>query len=439
MAEPADGMSEAPSPTVYRDRDFRIFQLSRFLLTVAMQIQSVAIGWQIYEMERTPLALGLVGLCQFAPMFLLTLPAGEMADRFDRRRVLGAALVMASTCSFLFLGLSIAHVATAVTYYAVLILFGAGRGFSAPAGQSLLAFLVPPEKLPRAIALSSSVFTVAVIIGPALGGFLYAFGPIATYSVCAACFLIAGACTFTLGGRRRAGPVDSEATRLERVIEGVRFVRDRPVVFGAISLDLFAVLLGGATALLPVFARDILHTGPMGLGLLRSAPAVGAAAMALWLAKRPVERGTGIKMFAAVIVFGIATIVFGLSRSFYLSLGALAVLGASDMISVFVRSALINYATPDEMRGRVGAVSILFIGASNELGEFESGITAAWFGTIPAVVIGGIGTLAVAALWMKLFPPLRKVDRLNDVAPRGLPAIGEIAVDAVGTAADVGP
>jgi len=406
-------MSAAPS--VYRRRDFVVFQLGRFLLTVAMQVQSVAIGWQIYEMERTPLALGLVGLCQFAPMFLLTLPAGELADRFDQRRVLGAALLMASICSLLFLGLSLARVASAAAFYAVLILFGAGRGFSGPAGQSLLAFLVPPEKLARSIALGSSVFTTAVIVGPALGGFLYVFGPVATYSVCAACFLIAGVCTFTLGGRRRSGAVANEATRLERVIKGVRFVRDRSVMFGAVSLDLFAVLLGGPAALLPIFARDILHTGPMGLGLLRSAPALGAAAMALWLLRKPLDRGSGSKMFAAVIVFGLATIIFGLSRNFLLSLAALAVLGASDMISVFVRSALINSATPDEMRGRIGAVSSLFIGASNELGEFESGITAAWFGTIPAVVIGGLGTLCVAALWLRLFPPLRAVDRLSDV------------------------
>jgi MFS family permease len=413
MAEPAEGMSAAPS--VYRQRDFVVFQLGRFLLTVAMQVQSVAIGWQIYEMEHTPLALGLVGLCQFAPMFLLTLPAGELADRFDQRHVLGAALLMASLCSLLFMGLSLARVASTTAFYAVLILFGAGRGFSSPSAQSLLAFLVPPEKLARSIALGSSVFMTAVIVGPALGGFLYAFGPVATYSVCAACFLIAGACTFTLGGRRRSGLVANEATRLERVIEGVRFVRERPVVFGAISLDLFAVLLGGATALLPVFARDILDTGPMGLGLLRSAPALGAASMALWLARRPLERCTGAKMFAAVILFGLATIVFGLSRNFFLSLAALGVLGASDMVSVFVRQSLINYATPDEMRGRVGAMSSLFVGASNELGEFESGLTAAWFGTIPAVVIGGLGTLCVAALWMRLFPPLRAVDRLSDI------------------------
>jgi MFS family permease len=281
----------------------------------------------------------------------------------------------------------------------------------------LLAFLVPPERLARSIAVNSSVFMVAVIAGPALGGFLYALGPTATYSVCVVGFLASGALMVTLGGRRVTKAVSVADGRLARVAEGIRFVRTRPVVFGAISLDLFAVLLGGATALLPVFARDILQVGPIGLGLLRSAPAAGAAVTALALTGRPIERGTGWKMFAAVAVFGVATVVFGLSRNFTLSLAALSVLGASDMISVFVRHALVNFATPDEMRGRVGSVNMLFIGASNELGEFESGLTAALFGTVPAVVIGGLGTLAVVAAWMKLFPPLRTVDRLSDVAP----------------------
>jgi len=406
------------SPTLYRHRDFAFFLSGRFLGTVAMQVQSVAIGWQIYEMERTPLALGLVGLCQFLPMFLLTLPAGEITDRLNQRVVLAVAMVLQGICGALFLGLSLAHVTSAIAFYAVLVLFGAARGFSGPAGQSLLAFLVPPERLARSIALNSSVFMVAVIAGPALGGFLYALGPDATYGVCVAGFLASGTCMVTLGGRRRAGAVQGDASRLARVAEGIRFVRTRPVVFGAISLDLFAVLLGGATALLPVFARDILHVGPIGLGLLRSAPAAGAAMMAFALARRPIERGTGRKMFAAVAVFGAAIIAFGLSQNFLLSLGALFVLGGSDMISVFVRHALVNFATPDEMRGRVGAVNVLFIGASNELGEFESGLTAAIFGTVPAVVIGGLGTLAVVAAWMKLFPPLRTVDRLSDVVPQ---------------------
>lgn len=401
--------------TVYRHRDFLFFAISRFLGTTAMMVQSVAIGWQIYEMEQTPLALGLVGLCQFAPMFLFTLPAGELADRFDQRKVLACATILMAVCSALFFGLSMVGVKSALAYYAVLVLFGVGRGFASPSGQSLLPFLVPKEKLPRAIALNSSVFMVAVIAGPALGGFLYVFGPEFTYGVCLTNLIVCAGLTAALGGRRRSNSVDSEASRLERVKEGVRFVRHRPVIFGAISLDLFAVLLGGATALLPIYAKDILHTGPEGLGLLRSAPAIGAAVVALALARWPIERRIGTKMFGAVAIFGIATIVFGLSTNFWISLIALAVLGASDMISVFVRQSLVTFATPDEMRGRVGAVNMLFIGASNELGEFESGITAALFGPVLAVVIGGFGTLAVVATWMKLFPPLKTVDRLKDV------------------------
>ncbi len=410
-------MTETVVPdTLYRRRDFASFISARFFSTIAMQVQSVAIGWQIYNIVHDPLALGLVGLCQFAPMFLLTLPAGEISDRFDQRKVFAAALAMQGLCSALFLFLSLSYPRTVWPFYAVLILFGSARGFSGPSGQSLLAFLVPPENLPRAIALSSSAFTTAVIAGPALGGFLFVLGPIPTYAICVVGYLLASSLIVGLGGRK-AAQSGHHASRLERVAAGVHFVRQRPIVLGAISLDLFAVLLGGATALLPVFARDILHVGSIGLGFLRAAPATGAALTAILLARWPVERGTGVKMFGAVAVFGIATIVFGLSQNFFLSLAALFVLGASDMISVFVRSSLINLATPDEMRGRVGAVNMLFIGASNELGEFESGVTAAWFGTIPAVIVGGVGTLLVVGVWMWLFPPLRNVDKLTDVAP----------------------
>ena len=399
---------------VYRPRDLPAFIGSGFLSSVAMQIQSVAIGWQIYDIERTPLALGLVGLCQFVPMFLLTLPAGELADRVDQRRLLALAEVVQAACSGLFLLCTVLSPHRALPFYIVLALFGAARGFTEPANQSLLAFLVPPEGLAKAIARNSSLLTVAVIAGPAVGGFLFAAGPVATYSTCLVAFLVAALFAASLGGRRVDHSQTKFADRWERVIEGVRFVRARPIVLGAISLDLFAVLLGGAVALLPVFARDVLHVGPMGLGLLRSAPAAGAALMAFTLTAFPVERHSGRHLFVAVAIFGVATVIFGVSESFYLSLAALLVTGASDMISVFIRASLINLATPDPMRGRVGAVNMLFIGASGELGEFESGMTAAWFGTIPAVVIGGLGTLAVVAIWMWLFPPLRKVDRLTD-------------------------
>jgi MFS family permease len=403
------------SPSIYRDRDLYFFVSSRFIATLAIQVQSVAIGWQVYDMERTPLALGLVGLCQFLPMFLLTLPAGDITDRFNQRRVYSLAAGLQAVCSALFLGLSIFRPHTAWMYFAVLVLFGAARGFAGPSGSSLLPFLVPPERMSRSMAFSSSFFTAATISGPALGGFLYALGPVYVYSICITGFIGAALIVSRLGGRRFT-PERTEATRYDRVAEGVTFVRSRPVVLGAISLDLFAVLLGGATALLPVYARDILHVGPMGLGFLRSAPAAGAFSMAFALTHWPIRKRVGGKMFAAVAVFGVATIVFGLSSWFPLSLLALYILGASDMVSVNIRSSLIQLSTPDVMRGRVSSVSMLFIGASNELGEFESGTTAALMGTVPAVVAGGIGTLLVVGLWMKLFPPLYRVNKFTDVA-----------------------
>jgi hypothetical protein len=408
-------MSEIP-PAIYRRRDLYLFVTSRFVSVLAMQVQSVAIGWQIYDIARTPWSLGLVGLCQFVPMFLCTLPAGELTDRFNQRRIYSLAALLQAICSALFLGLSLFAPHRPAPFYGVLILFGAARGFAGPSGQSLLPFLVPPERLSKSIALSGSFFTSAVIAGPALGGFLYAFGqPALVYGLCICAYGLASLIVSRLGGRRFT-PQTGEDSRLARIAQGVHFVRSRPVVLGAISLDLFAVLLGGATALLPVFARDILHIGPWGLGLLRSAPAAGAFITAFVLHQRPIESGTGAKMFGAVALFGAATVLFGLSTSFPLSLAALFVLGASDMVSVQVRSALIQISTPDAMRGRVSAVSSLFIGASNELGEFESGGTAALFGTVPAVILGGIGTLAVVGLWMKLFPALRKVNRIDEVA-----------------------
>jgi MFS family permease len=402
--------------TTYRVRDFRLFLAARFLATIAMQVQSVAVGWEIYDLTRTPLALGLVGLCQFVPMFLLTLPAGDVADRFDQRRVFFASAMVQAAASALFLALTFLHAHLIWPFYAVLVLFGAARGFAGPSSQSLLPFLVPREQLQSALAWGSSSFQVAVLVGPALGGFLYALGVSVAFSVCCASFLGAGIAALFLGGRRREPGAATLNTAVERVAEGVKFVRARSVILGAISLDLFAVLLGGATALLPIYARDILFVGPVGLGFLRSAPALGATIVGALLGRKPLARHAGQVMFAAVAVFGLATIVFGLSRNFYLSLAALAVLGASDMLSVYIRHSLIQFATPDAMRGRVSAVNVLFIGASNELGEFESGITAAWFGTVPAVVIGGIGTLFVVGAWMGLFPPLRRVDRLAEIS-----------------------
>ncbi|MGH8226820.1 MAG: MFS transporter [Steroidobacteraceae bacterium] len=405
----------APRPR-YPRRDLPLYLGTRTLARVAMLVQSVAVGWQVYALTSSPLALGIVGLVEFAPMFLLTLPAGELADRFDQRLILAASYGLEALSSGLLLAYSLLAPRQVWPLYGILVLFGCARGFSGPAGRSLLPFLVPPERLAQAIAWASSIGQVAVIAGPAAGGFAYAIGPGFAYGTCLVAFL-AAVCGMLLLRGRRPEATAALAGRIERVKEGVRFVRSRPVVLGAISLDLFAVLLGGATALLPVYARDILHVGPTGLGLLRSAPAAGAAIVAVYLVCRPIERGIGTALFTAVGVFGVATIVFGFSTSFGLSLGALVVLGGSDQVSVYIRSALVQFATPDPMRGRVSAVSTLFISSSNELGEFESGVTAALIGTVPAVIVGGVGTLIVVALWMKMFPPLRTVERMTDVMP----------------------
>jgi MFS family permease len=401
---------------IYRAGDFPLFLACRFFTAVAMQVQSVAIGWRIYDLTHSPLSLGLVGLSQFVPIFALTLPAGDLADRSDPRRVFSTSLIALALCGGLLVWATFALTHVLWPYYAVLIAIGTLRGIAAPSSQSLVSFLVPPERLPRAIAWSSSTFQVAVIVGPACGGLLYAFGPTAAFGASAGCFLLAGLGIGRLAGRRRTDEAGPKAGATARIAEGIAFVRHRPIILGALSLDLFAVLLGGATALLPAYARDILFVGPVGLGLLRSAPAFGAALTAVSIGRRPIARHAGMKMFLAVAIFGIATIVFGLSRDFYLSLAALAVLGAADMISVYVRQSMVQLSVPDSMRGRVSAVNVLFIGTSNELGEFESGVTAAWFGIVPAVVLGGVGTIGIVALWMRLFPALGKVDRFTEVS-----------------------
>ena len=400
--------SLAPRPTHH----LWIYLGARLAGTVGIQVQSLAIGWQVYARTGDPLHLGLVGLAQFAPLALLSLWAGSVADRVDRRRML-------IVCRLLYGGGSaalgvLAMLRSDVTaIYAVLVLLGAIRAFAAPAGVALLPSLVSQERLPRAIALSSSTFHVATIAGPAVGGLLYALGGAQTaYFTAAGLEVVACALLLLLGHR----PIDRQAPEegaLERLLGGVRYVWNRKILLGAVSLDLFAVLLGGAVALMPVYARDILHVGETGLGFLRSAPAVGALAVALLLSWRPLVRHTGLWMLGCVALFGAATIVFGLSSHFALSVIALAVLGAADMVSVVVRQSLVQIQTPDAMRGRVAAVSMIFVGASNELGELESGLTAAWLGTVRAVVVGGIGTIAVTGLWALLFPALRRVDRLS--------------------------
>ena len=395
----------------------RLYLSVRFGTTLGTQIQSVAVGWQVYDITRDPVALGYVGLSIFLPMLLLVLPAGDLADRVDRRFMLMASYLVQVVTSAMLLVLTLTGVKAMWAFYSVITLLGVALGLSQPAMQSFLPFLVTLDKLPQAIAWNASAYRTAVIAGPALGGFLYDLGPVVNYGLCLGLYIFTLIAMWNLRIRAQKS-VQSSTTTLERIVDGIVYMRQRPILFGAISLDLFAMLLGGTTALLPIFARDVLHTGPAGLGFLRMAPAMGAAIVAIVLARWQLHRHTGISMFACVAIFGAATIVFGLSREFYLSMAALVVTGAADMVSVYVRSALVQLATPDHMRGRVGSLNSLFIGASNELGEFRAGMTAGLFGTVPAVVLGGIGTLTVVALWMGLFPPLRRVDRFSDVAVR---------------------
>ncbi len=381
-----------------------------------MQVQSAAVAWQLYELTRDPFALGLAGLAQFAPMFALMLYAGDVADRHERRRILAASYLVEAICAVVFIALTLADVKETWPYFATLVLFGVARAFSAPASQSFLPQIVSAEDLPRAISVSSTVFQVAVISGPALGGAALLAGAGIAYAICIGLFVLSAVLIYAIAATVRP-PVETTSTLIERVAEGIAYVRRRREILGAISLDLFAVLLGGAVALLPIFAKDILHVGSFGFGLLRAGPAIGAAIMSVWLTMRPLQRRAGVWMFVNVAIFGVATVVFGLSENFVLSLACLIAMGAADMVSVNVRHALTQLATPDHMRGRVSAVNMLFIGASNELGEFESGVTAAWWGTVPAVVVGGIGTLVVTGLWAYWFPELRKVDRLSDLKP----------------------
>lgn len=380
---------------------------------IGFQMQGVAVGWQVYEITRRPLDLGYVGLAQFVPSILLSLVAGEVADRVERRRLLMVCYGMLAACTLALAGLAVAGTSSVAWIYAILVGLGVGRAFAGPAAQALVPNLVPTEHFPNAVAWSSSVWHVAVVAGPAVGGAVYALtGSAAVYGIAAVLQLVALVSIGALPVGRITAPRGADDDAWRRLVAGLEFVWRKKVILGAISLDMVAVLLGGAVALLPVYAKDILHTGPTGLGFLRSAPALGAVAMSLGLAYRPIERRTGYVMFAGVFVFGLATIAFGLAEQFSVALAALVLLGAADMLSVYVRSNLVQLATPDGMRGRVSAVNLAFIGVSNELGEFESGVTAAWLGTVPSVVLGGVGSCVVVVLWMLLFPALRRVDRL---------------------------
>ncbi len=401
----------------FEHRDFRFYLSARFLSNVGTQIMSVAVAWQVYAITHRAIDLGYVGLAQFVPAFGFSTAAGQLADRVDRARILATCSLVLAGCALALFAISREATHTVFPIYVVLFFVGVARSFSGPAGQSLLPSLVPQAHFPNAVAWGSTVWQVSTIVGPSLGGVLYGAGPTWVYGVCASLLVTASMLVFAIPKHaiaRQSDEGEKESVSWETVLAGFRYVRDHRVILGSVSLDLFAVLLGGATALLPIYASDYLHVGPTGLGVLRSAPAVGAAAMAIALAYRPLARRAGVTMLTSVAIFGVATIVFGLSRSFGVSLVALAVLGASDMVSVMVRSTVVQLRTPPEMRGRVSAVNTMFIVASNELGEFESGITAAWFGPVAAVVIGGVGSVVVVALYALFFPELRKIDRLDD-------------------------
>jgi MFS family permease len=386
---------------------FRRFWFSRVLSTLAFQMQAVAIGWQVYALTNSAFYLGLVGLCQFVPMILLTLVVGHAADRYDRRRIVGVCqLVEGAAAATLVLG-TLGGWMTVERMLAVVAVLGAARAFEGPTMSALMPTLVPRTLIPQGSAWLASATQTAQIVGPALGGLLFAIGAPAPFLTACVLFLVASGLTAAIPrtlAARSGAPLPAES-----FFSGILFIREKRVLLGILSLDLFAVLLGGVTALLPIYARDILGTGPWGLGLLRSAPALGALVMSVALARHPLEHRVGRTLFAAVIIFGLATIVFGVSTHLLLSLTALGVLGMADVISVVIRYSLTQLQTPDAMRGRVSATFSLFTGTSNQLGEFRAGVTAALFGAVGAALIGGVGTIAVALLWMVIFPELRRI------------------------------
>jgi MFS family permease len=405
------GVPSRSGARLWRHRPFLHYFASRSLSEFSYQIAAVAVGWQIYALTHSAFDLGLAGLVQFAPSALLMLPAGHAADRYARNHVvLVCSALEAAAAAYLAWGTYLGHV-TVGSIYVALAVFGVASAFDSPASAALLPAVTSEEQLQQGTALSTGAWQFAAIAGPAAGGLLYAITPSAPYLM----MLVLSLSSAVLIGTMKMRILEraKEQPTLATLFAGVFFVRGNPAILGTISLDLFAVLLGGATALLPIYASDILHTGPWGLGVLRGVPSLGALLMTAVLARHAIKNGAGLKMFQAVIVFGLATIVFGLSRQLWLSIVALAVMGAADTVSVVVRSSLVQLATPDAMRGRVSAVNYLFINASNQLGAFESGATAAILGAVPAVVVGGIGTMAVALLWMKLFPTLRRVQRLD--------------------------
>jgi MFS family permease len=402
----------ASARDAFRYPNFRYFMSARVLITTASEMQAVAVGWQIYSLTHRPLDLGLVGLAQFAPGILLFLISGHTADRFPRQRILQACYGGFGICSLLLLLLSLHGFSVVWPIYAVLLFNGTVRAFNGPASQAFMPLLVPAEHFPNAVTWGSSIFQAAMVLGPTLGGAIYGFAgsPIPVY--CCSAIACLGALTLMGAIHLQALARPRQAASVAVVLEGIHYIWRNKLILGSISLDLFAVLLGGAVALLPVYAREILNTGAYGLGILRGAPSAGAVLMAIALVRWPLRRNAGFALFFCVFGFGVFTIAFGLSRNLALSIVALVLVGACDMVSVIIRHTLVQLGTPDEMRGRVSAVNGLFIGASNEIGQFESGLTAQWFGTVPAVVLGGAGTIAIVILWTWLFPTLRRVDEL---------------------------
>ena len=393
---------------VLRHRNFSFYLLARFCATLAVQMQGVAVGWQVYSISGNPLDLGLIGLAQFLPFSILVLVAGQLADRADRRAILFLCYVVECLCGILLLIFTLTGQQEVWPVFAVMAIYGSARAFMMPTSQAIMPNLVPAESFANAVALNSSSFQIAILTGPTVGGLLYMWGPEVVYFSVASLLLFSQVLMLFVRVERR--PASNSPATWRTFLEGLHFVWNKPIVLGAISLDLFAVLFGGATALLPAVASDILHVGPAELGLLRTAPGLGATLTAMTLAFFPISRQVGRWMFDGVALFGVGTILFGLSNNLYLSLTALAMLGVGDMVSVFIRQMLVQLETPDAIRGRVSAVNSVFIGASNELGEFESGLAAAWLGLAPSIIAGGCATLLVTLIWMRGFGSLRTMD-----------------------------
>jgi MFS family permease len=399
------------SPDLLQQRPFVLFWLARLASSMGYQMLALVIGWQVYQLTNSALDLGLVGLIQFVPAVVLTLLIGHAADRYDRRSIIRAAQSVNALAALILTVAMLTHSLSRDLLFVAVFFMGSARAFEVPTSSALVSALVPTRLISRAVAAWTSANQTAVVCGPALGGLIYAASPLVVVILCLVFFTTAISLITLI--RATGAAAAREPPSLSSILAGFEYIRTRPRLLGVITLDLFVVLLGGATALLPVYARDILAVGPIGLGLLRSAPAVGALLTAVVLSRRPVERHIGPAMFAVVAIFGLATIVFGVSTSFPLSLIALAVLGASDAVSIVIRFSLVQIETPDAMRGRVSAINYLFVGSSNTLGEFRAGTMAAWLGAVSSVLIGGIGSLLVAAAWMLLFPSLRQLDRFQ--------------------------